>query len=288
MKTAHDLMTKNPITIQSGWTLKEALNLFIQKNLHFAPVVTPLNEVLGMLSDYELARAAIKNILEPSRKNKINDHKNILIKPNYIEESANLHDVVRKIGLSPSHRLLVVSGNNKLTGIISPKDVLLLLGGEEKKTEDLIAELERTRNQANELNEKIEDLQESLDVYRNLFEDSPYMMHSIGPNGTILMANEKIQNVLGYTEEEMIGKPLGLIYPKSVLHEALAGLDEIKEKGHHHTLYTSMQKKNGEKIRIDIGSSALRNSSGDFIGTISISREVDAEALLRTLNGIVD
>ena len=73
MKTAQDLMTKNPIAIQSGWTLKEALDCFIQKNLHFAPVVTPLNEVLGLLSDYELVRSAIRNFLESDRKEKVND-----------------------------------------------------------------------------------------------------------------------------------------------------------------------------------------------------------------------
>lgn len=288
MKTASDLMTKNPIKIQSGWSLKEALDCFIQNHLHFSPVVTPLNEVLGLLSDYELVKAAIRNFLEPGRQSKVNDLKKVLIKPDYIQEDASLHEIVKHIGKAPSHRLLVLNKNKKLTGIISPKDVLLLLGGEEKKTEDLIAELERTRNQADELSEKIEDLEESLEVYQHLFKNSPYMMHSIGPDATIRMVNEKMMNTLGYEEQELIGKPLSMIYPKSVVHEALAGLEEIKEKGHHNTLYTSMQKKNGEKIRIDIGSSALRNNSGDFLGTISISREIDAEALLRTLNGIAD
>ena len=288
MKTAADLMTKDPIKIQSGWTLKQALDCFIQNHLHFAPVVTPLNEVLGLLSDYELVRSAIRNFLEPGRTSKVNDLKKLLIKPDYVQEEASLHEIVKRIGKAPSHRLLILNKNKKLTGIVSPKDVLVLLGGEEKKTEDLKEELERTRNQAEELSEKIEDLEESLEVYQHLFENSPYMMHSIGPDGTIRMVNEKMKNTLGYDEDEIIGQPLSLIYPKSVVHEALAGLEEIKKKGYHHTLYTSMIKKNGEKIRIDIGSSSLTNGHGDFLGTISISREIDAEALLRTLNGVPD
>ena len=288
MKTASDLMTKDPIRIQSGWTLKEALDCFIKNNLHFAPVVTPLNEVQGLLSDYELVRSAIRNFLEPGKQSKVNDLKNLLIKPDYVQEDASLLEVVKKIGKAPSHRLLILNKNKKLTGIVSPKDVLILLGGEEQKTEDLKAELQKTKEQAEELSEKIEDLEESLEVYKHLFQNSPYMMHSIGPDGKIRMVNEKMMNTLGYDEDEMIGQPLSLIYPKSVVHEALAGLEDIKENGYHHTLYTSMQKKTGEKIRIDIGSSALRNGTGDFLGTISISREIDAESLLRTLNGITD
>lgn len=44
----------------------------------------------------------------------------------------------------------------------------------------------------------------------------------------------------------------------------------------------------GEKIRVDIASSSLTDEAGQFLATISISREVQAEALLRALNGITD
>src|SRR5690606_3694041 len=116
---------------------------------------------------------------------------------------------------------------------------------------------------------------------RKTFIDSPYMMHSVDAEGKILMANAKIHHTLGYGLNELVGQPLSILYPKSELHEAWSGLEQIKNTGHHHMTYSTMQRKNGEKIRIDISSSALKNTSGEFVGTISISREVDAEELLR-------
>jgi hypothetical protein len=51
--------------------------------------------------------------------------------------------------------------------------------------------------------------------------------------------------------------------------------------------YTTMLRKNGDKMRVDIVSSSFKDQKGEFVGTISISREVDAEDLLRALNGLM-
>jgi hypothetical protein len=41
-------------------------------------------------------------------------------------------------------------------------------------------------------------------------------------------------------------------------------------------------------LRCDIASSAIYNSEGSFISTISVLRPMDPEEMLRTLNGIVN
>ena len=46
-------------------------------------------------------------------------------------------------------------------------------------------------------------------------------------------------------------------------------------------------RKDGSTVRCDIASSALRDSNGKFISTISVLRPVDSEELLRALNGVM-
>ncbi len=288
MKTAKDIMTPNPKHIGSGEDLKTATQLFFDNNIHYAPVMTPNKEILGLLSEMGLVKASLKQYLEPNLHDKVVHHQDIFDEVNFVEESASVDDVVKAIIKCPCHRVLVRNKQGLLVGIIAPKDILTLVSGQQRKSVNLKAELEKTRVEASQLNHKVGDLEQSLKVYRNMFEDSPYMMHSVDESGKIVMANKRIHDMLGYGPGEMIGKTLTDLYPKSVLHEAVQGLKEIQDKGQHHITYTTMLRKNGEKMRIDIASSSLRATSGEFLGTISISRQVDAEDLLRALHGIVD
>jgi PAS domain S-box-containing protein len=288
MKTAKHIMTPNPKFIGSGEDLKTATQLFFDNNIHFAPVLTPNKEVIGLLSEMGLVKAALKQYLEPTMHDKVVHHREQLEEVTFVEEDSSLDDVVKAIIKCPCHRVLVRNKQGLLVGIIAPKDILALVSGQQRHSVNLKAELEKTRVEASQLTDKVGDLEQSLKVYRNMFEESPYMMHSVDQTGRIVMANKRIHVVLGYDKGELIGKHLTDLYPKSVLHEAIQGLKEIQEKGHHHMTYTTMLRKNGEKIRIDIASSSLKTSTGDFLGTISISRQVDAEELLRALHGIVD
>lgn len=287
-RTAKEIMTKNPRTIQSGAELHETISFFLESDVRTAPVVTPMGEVLGMMTDMGLVKASLKKYLDPERHEKVAAHKEILDEPTFVEEDAPVEEVIRAMIKSPLHRILVVSKQKRLLGIISPKDVVRFITGEQAKTVNLRAELEATRSEAQNLAKQLEGALHTLEKFQRLFVETPYMMHSSDENGKIIMANKKIHQVLGYEEGELIGRTIFDIYPKSVHHEARAGIDRIKEKGFHHTTYTTMLRKNGDKIRIDIASSSLKDKYGKFIGTISISREVDAEALLRALNGIMD
>ena len=281
-------MTPNPKFIGSGDELATATKLFFENHIHYAPVVTPNKEVLGMLSEMGLIKASLRQYLEPDIHEKVVHHKELLDEPTFIEEDSSIDDVVKAIMKSPNNRLLVKNKQGLMVGIISPKDLLWLVSGQQKKSVNLKVELEKFKQEATNLSSKLSDIENMLKMYRNVFDDSPYMMHSVNSDGQVIMANKCLHNILGYEKNEMIGKSLSDLYPKTVMHEAIGGLETIKKNGFHHVTYTTMVKKSGDKIRIDIASSALRSPKGDFVGTISISRLVDSEDLLRALHGIVE
>lgn len=287
MKTAKDIMTSNPKFISSGEELRKATELFFENNIHYAPILTPNKEVLGLLSEMGLVKSALKRYLEPDSHEKVIHHKELFEEASFVEDSASLDTVIKTLIKAPSHRVLVRNKQGLLVGIISPKDILRLVTGQQIKTTNLRHELDKTKEEAQVLAAQLENIQQSLKLYRNVFEDSPYMMHSVNADGVIIMANRRIHEVLGYEKDELLNRRLADLYPKTVMHEAIEGLNKIMDKGHHQMTYTSMLRKNGDKLRVDIVSSSIKNSTGAFIGTISISREVDAEDLLRALNGMM-
>lgn len=288
MKTAKDIMTTKIRTIQSGDDLKTAMSLFLSNDFHFAPVVSSMGETLGLISELALVKAYLRHHLDPDKNEKINDHKDLIETATYVYEDASLDDVAKALIQSSDHRVLVQSPTtDKLVGIISPRDLLRLLAGEQRNRQSLREELEETKEQALKLAKVLQETLEYKKHYQNMVESSPNMMHGVDASGKIIVANKKIHDVLGYEPGELIGRDMTELYPKSVHHEAYAGLQKIMETGQHHTTYSSMVTKTGEKIRVDLISSALYRD-GKFLHTLTVARVINSEILLRALHGAMD
>jgi PAS domain S-box-containing protein len=285
-KTAKDLMTEKPMHVQSGASIMEATDFFLEKEVTSAPVINPLGELLGVLTDLGLVKSFLLQHASISKHDKIAHHLEVLEKAEFVSEETAVLDVVKAMIKAKAHRVLVVNDKGKLTGIVSPTDILLFLKGQQKKSHSLKEQLKDSEEHVEKLKGEVSDLRDNLDRYQGLFSETPYMMHSIDENAKIIMANKKIHQVLGFEPGELVGKTLFDIYPKTVQHEALAGLKKIQKEGFHHLTYTSMKKKSGELVRVDIVSSSLHDHYGKFLSTISVAREIDSEALLRALHGV--
>jgi predicted transcriptional regulator len=227
MKTAKDIMTPNPKYISSGEELYKTTELFFENNIHYAPIMTPNKEVLGLLSEMGLVKAALKRYLEPDSHEKVIHHKELFETAYFVEEADSLDQVIKAMTKSESRRVLVRNKLGYLVGIISPKDILRLVSGQQVKTTNLRYELDKSKQEAQELTAKLQAFEHSLKLYRNVFEDSPYMMHSVNKEGVIIMANRRIHESLGYDKDELLGKKLSDLYPKTVVHEAVQGLSTI-------------------------------------------------------------
>lgn len=285
MKLAKDLMTKNPTIVLSSDDLKQTSKLFVEKNISSAPVENPLGELLGVLTELNLARAFIRNYnVGNPIDNKITNNKDLLVQAISVYDDATIIDVLNEILNAPHHRVLVRNKAEAIVGIISPKDILSVLIGEQNKFNDLKIQLEESHQKLKMLDEKLNDLTEVAKKYHSLYSDAPMMMHSVDSKGNIIMANKMIHETLGYSEGELVGKSLTDLYAKEMHKEALEGLQKIKENGSHHHIYTSMIKKNGDEVRVDIVSSALRDHSDQFVATISATQTVESESLLSALS----
>ena len=251
MKTAKDLMTSDPIIIQSGSDVRDQLKLFLDNDITSAPVLNPLGEILGSLNEVGLIKSYLVHKIQQKENNqnmKVIHHKELLEPTEIVKETELATEVIRLMISSPNHRVVVVNNMKQVTGVISPKDILKFLAGDDKENKLLRDELEETQLKLDHLKEKLDSMQSALSNYQDLYQDAPTMMHSVDSHGKIIMANKKIHEILGYDPEELIGKTIFDLYAKSCHGQAALGLKEIMEDGFHNSTYSTMITKEGAKV----------------------------------------
>lgn len=138
-------------------------------------------------------------------------------------------------------------------------------------------EMVQTLELSRDITEKLgieENLRESEERYRSIFETAANLITSVDENGIIVDCNQRIEDVLGYTVEEIKGQPMSKIIHPDYMHKANEVLVEILETGFSYDKEYVMVKKNGREIDVKINSSGLKGKDGEYTRTICIIEDV--------------
>jgi PAS domain S-box-containing protein len=93
-------------------------------------------------------------------------------------------------------------------------------------------------------------------------------------DGTILSWNRGAERMYGYSAAEMVGRPVSALAPPNRPDE-LPDLIRRLEKGEEiEQLETKRQRKDGAEIDVLLKLSAIRNGSGEIVGSSSIARDI--------------
>jgi PAS domain S-box-containing protein len=185
-------------------------------------------------------------------------------------EGEPYHEVVKKIMTAVGNRVFVINEQGSLVGCITAKDILPYLTG--AKAAD--------SKQAPEVSKAFDELRSQLYLYESFFSKSPFMMHSVNPQGFIQMANESLHALLGYEYGELIGKTIYDLYPQQNHDKALKGIQTILKRGYHDVIAAEMVRKDRSVVRVELASRALEDPWKNPIGTITVSRPFDMNLLL--------
>ncbi len=108
----------------------------------------------------------------------------------------------------------------------------------------------------------------------------------ITPEGTIKTANRAVQVLLGYTEAELVGQPVNVLFAADTFEEV--GFDEIVETGVSRSIETKYRAKNGHHIPVSFSASVMRDERDQIQGIVcvaqDISKRVEMEDSLRKVN----
>jgi PAS domain S-box-containing protein len=269
MLTARDIMNINTPSLPFDTLINEAIE-YMRNNPHrFAAVIASQDRYHGVLTEASMMRIYLRYQNQPD-KDALIFYRDCFEPPQLIQEREIFPEVVKKVMTAVGNRVFVINTEGQVIGHISAKDVLPLFSKRGMK--------ENNPNQS-----APESLRSGLYLYENFFTKSPFMMHSVNQEGEVQMANEILHTLLGYEYGELIGKTIYELYPKDAHSKAEAGLKTIFHSGYHKVVRGQMVHKNSELIDVELVSRALVDQEQKPVGTITVSRPVDMEYLLKCL-----
>jgi PAS domain S-box-containing protein len=277
--TVKKFMSQVLFTLEETMPLTEAAQFFASHRLTTVPVVGRNGEIIGVLSDFQLLRALLKSRQE-NRSLCLKDVRDELDPVVTIHEDESIVSAFRLMVQSPNHRIYALHAN-KLSGALSPKDVLLYMAGVKDKNDQVLNAV--AQKQIEQILKELNEARRQLSDYQSLFHDSPYLMHSMDLNGRITAANKMIHFVLGYEDGQLIGKTIRQLYPPENYRAAAEGLDTVKKMGFHPLVNVTMVKKDGDLVRVDVASTVKTDDKGDAIGTITVGRLSDSHRMINYL-----
>lgn len=278
--TVHQFMSQVLFTLEDDLSLSEAARFYTSHKLTTVPVLNKSGEILGVLTDFQLLRFLLRARGEQSelQLSKFQDELDPVVT---IAEDESIVNAFRLMIQSPNHRIYAVS-SGKLTGALSPKDLLLYMAGvKEKETSQVIDDI--VQKQIESILLELHETRRMLSDYQQMFHDAPYLMHSVDMAGNIIAANRMLHFVLGYEDGELVGKSMKLLYPPENHKKALKGLDTVKALGFHPLVNVVMVKKDGDVVRADIATTLKKDSKGKPQGTITVGRLSDSYRMLNYL-----
>ncbi len=89
----------------------------------------------------------------------------------------------------------------------------------------------------------------------------------------ITFVNPKMQAILGYTEEELLGKPFYELMDPELRAGYLARI-KLRHTGVSETYETILNRKDGRKVHILISAVPLRDAAGDVIGSSAVMSDI--------------
>lgn len=119
-----------------------------------------------------------------------------------------------------------------------------------------------------------EALRESEELFRQFFENEPEYCYMIAPDGTILDVNSAALKSLGYTKEQLVGKPLQMIYAPESLPKAKQLLAKWKKTKALVDEEMVILTNEGNKRIVLLGIGMVKDKDGKLLHSVSVQRDI--------------
>jgi len=120
------------------------------------------------------------------------------------------------------------------------------------------------------------ELGSSKEFFNNIFNACLDGILVGDPDGYVTMANEAAAQILGYPQDEMVGKhPLELgLTPSEEKESGRDVIENLLEKGSLHGLHRRWIRKDGTSIDIEMNLSLMKDNNGNIVGSVGSFRDI--------------
>jgi PAS domain S-box-containing protein len=111
--------------------------------------------------------------------------------------------------------------------------------------------------------------------YQDLYENAPDMFVSVdAESARILQCNQTLSTALGYSKEEIIGRPIFDMYHPDCMEEVKSAFGSFVETGFVDNAQLQLRRKDGSRIDVSLNVSAVRDETGKIIHSRSVWRDI--------------
>lgn len=170
--------------------------------------------------------------------------------------------------------------------IVGPEKMVIAVGvvvldiTRRKKMEEALSkshdELQwRVEKQTQKLQIANAALTESESKYQGLYDSAPDMFASVDPNTAIVLrCNQTLATNLGYTKQEIIGRPLFELYHPDCLEQVRTAFKTFSNTGVVRNAKLHLKRKDGSSIDVMLNVSSIRDAQGTIMYSSSIWRDI--------------
>jgi PAS domain S-box-containing protein len=129
------------------------------------------------------------------------------------------------------------------------------------------------------------ELEESKAFVDNIIRSMIDSLVVVSDKGKITKVNKATLELLGYRQDELIGRPVGLLFSQKEngIAESTVKFVKLFKKGIIRDYQVNYYTKDGEVVPVSFGGSVMRNQAGKLIGIMSIARDLRKSKLLKEL-----
>jgi len=110
--------------------------------------------------------------------------------------------------------------------------------------------------------------------FREFFEHAPVYCYMVSPEKIILDVNKTALLALGYEKEELVGKPITVIYAPEYYAQVEENLEIWRRTGELKEVEMEVITKGGERRVVLLSAAAVRGRNGEILHSISIQRDI--------------
>ena len=123
---------------------------------------------------------------------------------------------------------------------------------------------------------KAEEALREIEEYRDLYEEAPIAYYSIGLDGRILRANRRGEELLGYSVEELIGRPMLDLYANTPAGKGKAQtlFQHFRAGEEIHGEELEMRRADGKSIWVSLTVRPMRNLAGEVTASRSMAVDI--------------
>ncbi len=142
--------------------------------------------------------------------------------------------------------------------------------------EELEFRIKELGNECDKLKQEAEEQKERKKQYQDLYDNAPDMFASVdAKTATIINCNMTVADKLGYTKEEIIGRPIFDLYTEDSAEIAKKNVfPAFVKTGKIEGVELQLQRKDGSPIDVLLNVSALYDEKGDVVYSRSVWRDI--------------